>query len=182
MNSGPFMLFDYAALGIVVLGFFFGIGLGIRRQLINSVLIYAAIILAFQWHQSFNQILSLIFLEVGPLTLLGFALVGVGIVVYITLFALCQWLYWDLVPSGQGCFDNLMGGIVGVFQGSAIVVFLGIAMNPIVSFLIANDLMGLALQVQLARTWNLMPYAMSILIPLIKFWLPGVPSIMELWM
>lgn len=169
-------MFTLIILGISGLwGFLFG---G-RRQLMNLLLMYAAIIFAFQHCATVANILNLISPNIDYLALEGFAAFVVGLWSYIFLLAFSLWIYGFPTPlpsCAASVGERMIGLIIGLLQGWVVVVLLGIAFAPVLDYLLMsapNEWRYLVSGVKATSTWHAISYSADILIPIVRPWLPG---------
>lgn len=175
-------LVDLAAAGLLGVSGLWGFLFGGRRQLMSLLLMYAAIIFAFQHCATAADILSLIFPEVDYLALEGIAALMIGLLGYVFLLALSLWAYGSPTQL-SGCAarasEKMAGLITGLLQGWVIVVLMGIAVAPLLDYLLIsdpNEWQYLVSEVETTSAWNVISYSTNILIPLVKPWLLG-PSL-----
>ena len=173
---------NLSALGILGVGGLWGFLFGARRQLVNLLLMYAAIIFAFQHCAAAADILNLIFPEVDHLTLEGVAALGTGLFGYVFLLALSLWAYGaptQLSGCAAHASEKLGGAIIGLLQGWIVIVLLGITAAPLLDYLLVsdpNEWQYLVTEVATTSTWRVISYSTSILVPLVRPWLLG-PSL-----
>jgi hypothetical protein len=175
-------LVNLAAVGILAAGVFWGILYGGRRQLMNLLLLYAAIIFAFQHCATAADILSLIFPDVDYLALQGILALVLGLLGYVFLLAFSMWVYGSPTPlSGYAAraSEKMTGLISGLLQGWIILVLLGITAAPLLDYLLISDpnkWQYFVVTIETTSAWNVITYSTNILIPLIRPWLLG-PSL-----
>ena len=173
---------DLSAVGILGVGGLWGYLVGGRRQLMNLLLMYAAVVFAFQHCATAADISSLIFPEIDCLTLEGIAALGLGLLCYVSLLSFSLWAYGSPTRL-SGCAarvsERMAGLITGLLQGWVVVVLLGITVTPLLDYLLVSDPNGwqyFVTEVKATAAWRVMSYSTYILTPLIRPWLLG-PSL-----